>query len=211
MITVNHLAVSQSDRIVWMLEELGLPYQINWFDRGDDMLAPQAYLELHPAGMAPVVSDGERLMTESAAILEYLSYTYGEGRYSVQHDDPDYVNYLYWMHFNNNVQSVFFLKMALGGDFSAHPDNVIAKTAGRREQRYYQHLNEHLADREYLAAGRFTCADMMVMFNLTSLPLFGGRGIDDLPDVVRYVDALSSRPAYQKAMAIAGPAAKNAG
>ncbi|MBB3046441.1 glutathione S-transferase [Litorivivens lipolytica] len=207
MLTVYHLAVSQSDRVVWMLEELGIDYQLEWFDRGDDLLAPPEYLELHPAGMSPVVRDGDKLLTESAAILEYLSYRYADGKYSVKPEEEDYADYLYWMHFNNNVQSVFFLKMALGGDLSAVKDNPVATTAKRREERYYQHLNDYLEGRNYLAADRFTCADMMIMFNLTALPLFGGRGIDDLPNVKKYVEGISQRPAYQKAMAIAGPGA----
>jgi glutathione S-transferase len=207
MITVYHLAVSQSDRIVWMLEELGVEYKLEWFDRGDDMLAPPEYLALHPAGMAPVVKDGDKLLTESAAILEYLNHRYGGGQYSVKPEEEDYADYLYWMHFNNNVQSVFFLKMALGGDLNAQPDNMVAKTAKRREERYYAHLNDYLEGRSYLAGDRFTCADMMMMFNLTALPLFGGRTIDDLPNVKKYVEGISQRPAYQKAMAIAGPGA----
>ena len=111
------------------------------------------------------------------------------------------------MHFNNNVQSVIFLKMALGDDLNAQPDNMVAKTAKRREERYYAHLNDYLEGRSYLAGDRFTCADMMMMFNLTALPLFGGRTIDDLPNVKKYVEGISQRPAYQKAMAIAGPGA----
>ena len=207
MITVYHLAVSQSDRIVWMLEELGVDYKLEWFDRGEDMLAPPEYLELHPAGMAPVVKDGDKLLTESAAILEYLNHTYGGGQYSVKPEEEDYADYLYWMHFNNNVQSVFFLKMALGGDLTSQQDNMVAKTAMRREERYYAHLNDYLEGRSYLAGDRFTCADVMMMFNVTALPLFGGRSIDDLPNVKKYVEGISQRPAYQKAMAIAGPAA----
>lgn len=206
MITVYHLAVSQSDRIVWMLEELGLDYKLEWFDRGEDMLAPPEYLKLHPAGMAPVIRDGDKLLTESAAIVEYLSHTYGGGKLSVGPDQPNYADYLYWMHFNNNVQAVFFLKMAMGGKFDDSGDTM-AKTAKRREDRYYHYLNDYLADKDYLAGSNFSCADVMVMFNLTALPLFGGRGIDDLPNVQKYVERVSQRPAYQKAMAIAGPGA----
>ncbi len=207
MITIYHLGLSQSDRIVWLMEELGLAYTLEWFDRGDDMLAPPEYLALHPAGMAPVIRDGEKMITESAAIVEYISHNYGGGKLSVSPDQDNYADYLYWMHFNNNVQSVFFLKMALGGSFADAESNMVAKTAQRREERYYQHLNDHLGENDYLAGDSFTCADIMVMFNLTALPLFGGRAVDDLPNVLRYVERVSQRPAYQKAMAIAGPGA----
>lgn len=207
MITIYHLGLSQSDRIVWLMEELGLPYKLEWFSRGDDMLAPAEYLALHPAGMAPVIRDGDRLITESAAIVEYISHKYGGGKLSVTPDQDNYADYLYWMHFNNNVQSVFFLKMAMGGAFNDTENNMMAKTAKRREDRYYHHLNDYLGKHEYLGGDKFSCADIMVTFNVTALPMFGGRSIDDLPNVQAYVERISQRPAYQKAMAIAGPAA----
>lgn len=207
MITIYHLGLSQSDRIVWIMEELGLPYKLEWFDRGNDMLAPAEYLALHSAGMAPVIKDGDKLVTESAAIVEYISHKYGEGKLSVMPDSEHYADYLYWMHFNNNVQAVFFLKMAMGGNFDESETNMMAKTAKRREDRYYNYLDSYLADHDYLGGDKFSCADIMVMFNLAELSLFGGRTIDDLPNVLKYVGRISERPAYKKAMEIAGPAA----
>ena len=76
MLTIYHLGVSQSDRIVWLMEELGLPYELEWFDRGPDGLAPPEYLALHPCGTAPVVKDGDQTLTESAVILEYISHCF---------------------------------------------------------------------------------------------------------------------------------------
>ena len=72
MITIYHLGVSQSDRVVWLMEELNLPYHLEWFDRGEDGLAPDEYRALHPAATAPVIKDGDRTLTESAVILEYI-------------------------------------------------------------------------------------------------------------------------------------------
>ena len=110
------------------------------------------------------------------------------------------------MHFNNNVQGLFFAKLALGGapDAQAQGAGFFIK---RREDRYFGYLDQRLAASPYLAGDAFTCADIMVAFNLTELPLFGGRTIDDLPNVKAYVKRIESRPAYQKAMKIAGPAA----
>ena len=84
MITVYHLGRSQSDRIVWLMEELGLPYNLEWFDRGEDQLAPQAYRDLHPVGTSPIIRDGDTVLSESAAICEYVSQKYGNGALSVQ-------------------------------------------------------------------------------------------------------------------------------
>ena len=97
MITIYHLGVSQSDRIVWLMEELALPYQLEWYDRGENGLAPAEYLALHPAATAPVIRDGDLVLCESAAIVEYISQRYGEGKLSVASDQPNFPDYLYWM------------------------------------------------------------------------------------------------------------------
>ena len=209
MLTIHHLGVSQSDRIVWLMEELGLPYRLEWYDRKDG-LAPPEYLALHPAATAPVITDGELVLAESAVIVEYISHKYGGGRLSVTPDRPNYVEYLYWMHFNNNVQGLFFAKLALGGK----TDGDAARVAGfvkRREDGYYRHLDQRLGKSPYLAGPEFSCADIMVAFNLTSLSMFGGRKIDDLPNVGAYVGRITKRPAYTKAMGIAGPGATRPG
>jgi glutathione S-transferase len=209
MLTIHHLGVSQSDRIVWLMEELSLPYRLQWYDRKDG-LAPPEYLALHPAATAPVITDGDLVLAESAVIVEYVSHTYGGGRLSVVPGQPNYVEYLYWMHFNNNVQGLFFAKLALGGK----TDGDAARVAGfvkRREDGYYRHLDQRLGKSPYLAGPEFSCADIMVAFNLTSLSMFGGRKIDDLPNVGAYVARITQRPAYGKAMEIAGPGAKRPG
>ncbi len=209
MITIHHLGVSQSDRIVWLMEELELPYELRWYDRGPDMLAPQELRDLHPAGTAPVITDGDLVLPESTAIVEYISQRYGGGRLSVPPDAPDYPHYLYWMQFNNNLLSCVFVRAALqSAGVDPTPDNVVLTTCMRREEGIYRALEERLGESEYLGGPEFSCADIMSMFNLTSLGMIGGREIDDsLPNTRAYVERISARPAYQKAMAIAGPSA----
>ncbi|TXS96042.1 glutathione S-transferase [Parahaliea maris] len=206
MITIHHLGVSQSDRIVWLMEELGLPYELKWYDRGEDFLAPPEYRALHPAGTAPIITDGDLVLAESTAIVEYISQRHGGGRLSVQPDSPDYPHYLFWMQFNNNLQSALFIKIAAGPE--AGPDNLILTTAQRRADGLYRALEERLSASEYLGGPEFSCADIMSIFNLTSLAMLGAREIDDsLPATKAYVERVTSRPAYQKAMDIAGPGA----
>lgn len=209
MITIHHLGVSQSDRVVWLMEELQLPYELKWYDRGEDFLAPEEYRALHPSGTAPIITDGELVMAESTAILEYISQRYGEGRLSVPVDAPDYPHYLFWMQFNNNLQTTLFIKMAYqsaGGEPDA--DNLMMKTTLRREEGLYRALEERLGESDYLGGPEFSCADIMSLFNLTSLLGLGARAIDDsMPNTQAYVERVSARPAYQKAMAIAGPEA----
>ena len=209
MITIHHLGVSQSDRVVWLMEELGLPYELKWYNRGEDFLSPAEYRALHPVGTAPIITDGELVMAESTAIVEYISQRYGEGRLSLGPDDPEYPHYLFWMQFNNNVQSALFMKLAYqagGGDLSV--GGQIVDVITRRENGLYTYLEQRLSESDYLGAARFSCADIMTAFNLTSLGLLGAREVDDsLPNTRRYLDQIIARPAYQKAMSIAGPEA----
>ena len=207
MITIHHLGVSQSDRIVWLMEELGLPYKLKWYRRGPDRLAPSDFLALHPAATAPIIQDGDTVLAESGAIVEYICHRYAGGRLTVGPDQPNYADYLYWMYFNNNVLGLFFAKNALRANAHGPEAERIRRLIERRQEGYYRYLEQRLGTAPYLAGTEFSCADIMVMFNLTSLPLFGGRQIDDLPNVVAYVQRLGARPAYKKAMAIAGPAA----
>lgn len=209
MITIYHLGKSQSDRIVWLMEELGLPYQLEWFERADSGLAPEEYRQLHPVGTAPVIRDGDLVLGESAAIVEYISQRHGQGRLSVSADMPNYPDYLYWMQFNSNVQSVFFSKRvaaSLQGD--TQKSELGTSVMQRREDAYFGHLESRLSQADYLAGDQFTCADIMAVFNLTTLPLFGGRTIDDLPNTASYIERIAKRPAYIRAMAIAGPSAQ---
>jgi len=210
MITIHHLGVSQSDRVVWLMEELGLPYELRWYDRGPDGLAPAEYRALHPAATAPVISDGEIVLTESAVILEYICHRYADGRLTVGPDQPNYPEYLYWMHFNNNVQGMFFASLALAGAPPEHAERVGGFIRQRRD-RYYRYLDARLAESAYLAGPELTCADIMVAFNLTSLSRFGGRGLEGLENVPGYVDRIGQRPGYAKAMSIAGPSATRPG
>jgi len=209
MITIHHLGVSQSDRVVWLMEELNLPYKLKWYDRGADFLAPAEYRALHPIGTAPIITDGDLVMAESTAIVEYISQRHGGGRLSVPPDDPDYPHYLFWMQFNNNLQATLFIKLAFQSTGAAPAaDNPMMVTTQRREDAIYRALEQRLGESEYLGGPCFSCADIMSMFNLTSLGMLGARAVDDkLPHTRAYVERVTARPAYIKAMSIAGPAA----
>ncbi len=213
MITIYHLGRSQSDRVVWLMEELQLPYELKWYHRGADQLAPPEYRALHPMGTAPIITDDDVVVAESAAITEYIAQRYGGGSLSVDAAESHYPHYLFWMQFNNNFQSALFMSMAYaagGGDRA--DDNTITRLFSRRQEGLYRCLELRLGESEYLGADRFTCADIVSLFNLTSLEVLGARPIDDkLPNTRAYVQRITARPAYRKAMAIAGPAATSPG
>jgi glutathione S-transferase len=201
LLIIHHLGVSQSERVVWLMEELGLTYEIIWHRRDEDGFAPASYLALHPAATAPVIQDGDRTLCESAAILEYVCHKYADGRLTVSPDQPNFYDYVYWMHFNNNILGLLFTRLALRGQ----TEGRMAGFVQRREGGYARMLEQRLAESAYLAGPELTCADIMVMYGLTSPRIFGGR--DDLPNVRSYVERISKRPAYIKAMHVAGPTA----
>lgn len=208
MITLHHLAVSQSERIVWLMEELGLPYRLEWYSRKANRLAPDEYLALHPTAMAPVIEDDGRVLAESAVIVEYLCHRHAGGRFTVRPEQPNYYDYLYWMHFNNGLMGLRFTRSVLGAGASGPVAETMSELVERRETQAYRYLDQRLGECPYLAGDELSCADIMVIFRLTTGLLFGSRRIDDLPNVVAYVKRIEQRTAYRKAMEIAGPHAR---
>ncbi|MAT51652.1 MAG: glutathione S-transferase [Porticoccaceae bacterium] len=209
MITIYHLGVSQSDRVVWLMEELALPYNLEWFDRQESGMAPPEYKALHPAGTAPIIRDGDLVLSESRAIVDYIINRHGNGRLQVGVDQPNYPDYLYWMSFRDSLQGNLMLQLFLK---SARPDDPAVQRAGLfandRVDRQYAQLEDRLGQSDYLAGPEFTAADLINFFAFTTMPLFGGPGVDKLPNLSRYVQRVSQRPSYIKSMAIAGPDAK---
>ena len=207
MITIHHLGVSQSERIVWLMEELSLPYKLKWYQRKPNRLAPDELLALHPTAMAPVIQDGDVVLTESAVVAEYICHRHAGGRMTVRPEQPNYYDYLYWMHFNNNAMGLRFTKAVLSAGASGPVADTMCEVVTRREEQYYKYLDRRLGESAFLAGPELTCADILVVYRVTSGLLFGARPIDDLPSVIAYVKRIEARPAYQKAMAIAGPKA----
>ena len=206
MITLYHLGVSQSDRIVWLMEELGLPYHLEWFDRAESGLAPPAYKALPPAGTAPVIRDGDRVMGESRAIIEYIINRHGGGRLQVTPEAPNYPDYLYWMSFRDSLSANLMLRLFLR---NANPEDPAVQRAdgfsADRQGRQFAEVEARLAESPYLAGPEFTAADLINFFTFTTLPRFGGPTFEAYPHISAYIRRVGERPAYQRAMAIAGP------
>ncbi len=203
MITIYHLGVSQSDRIVWLMEELELPYRLEWFDRRqDNMLAPPEYRALHPTAMAPTIRDGDIVLTESVAIIEYIIQRHADGRLSVPIEQSNYPDYLYWMSFSLSLMSSIMTLLACkkGGDQGRYREVFQERT-----ERYLNFMNTRLGEVQYLAGPEFTAADIQNLFALTTMPRFGGPSVDNLHNIVDYLGRVTQRPAYLKAMTIAGP------
>ena len=198
MLTVHHLGISQSERIVWLCEELSLPYQLVRYDRDPvTRLAPAEYKALHPFGTAPVIVDGAVVLAESAAIMEYIIARYGKGRLAVRPDAPNYPDYLFWFHFAN----ASMMPVQFAGALKPSPDES-PRTRISRERcaRTWQMVESRLAEVPYFAGREFTAADIIMMFPLTTMRAFVPRDISGCPNVLAYLQRIGARPAYQQAM-----------
>ncbi|WP_431262701.1 glutathione S-transferase family protein [Roseateles chitinivorans] len=205
MITIHHLGHSQSERILWLCEELGIPYELERYTRDAvTRLSPPELKARHPLGAAPLIEDGDLLLAESAAIVEYLIAKHGGGRLKPSPEHPDFAPFLYWFHFaNGNLQPVMLRRMTLGRALPAdHP--VLAATQERLDK-VLALVEERLGQAPYFAGDEFTAADIMSVFSLTTMRLFLPVDLAPYPNVRAYLQRIGQRPAYQRAMTKGDP------
>ena len=139
MLTVHHLGKSQSERIVWLCEELAIPYELKLYERDRvTLLAPPEYKALHPTQAAPVIFDGDLVLAESGAIMEYIIAKYGRGRFTVPADHPDYPQYLYWFHAANGTILPSLGRNMLMGMLNLTADNPRVAALRARLERQLQ-------------------------------------------------------------------------
>src|SRR5277367_396239 len=136
MLTIHHLGHSQSERIVWLCEELGVPYALKLYKRDAvTMLSPPELRALHPMGTAPVITEGDLVLGESGAIVEYIIHKHGGGRLALGPDHPDYASYLYWFHFaNGNLQPVMGRTMVMRRAGLPADNPVLLSVQGRLDR-----------------------------------------------------------------------------
>jgi glutathione S-transferase len=202
MLTVHHLSASQSERVIWLCEELGVPYEIVRYERDPvTRSAPPEMKALSPFGTAPVISDGDLVLGETGAIVDYILTKYGEGRLALPADHPAFADYLFWLHFSNGSFMpsglVDYVLQAAGA-----ADTPIARMMRARSDRALQISEARLAHAAYFAGEAFTAADIMMV-----LPLRGGSARDPAawPNVQAYLRRIGDRPAYRQAMKKAEP------
>lgn len=201
MLTVHHLGISQSDRIVWLCEELGIDYQLIRYERDpEDRLAPAAYRALHPAGTAPVITDGDVVLAETMAIIEYIVARYGGAQLVVSPNDPGFANYLFWYHFSNGSLMPAAMMMTAEGP--------MASVMRQRLQRYLKMYEAHFtAGNLWLAGDRFTIADVVTEFPFKALRMMKQIDLSAYPRIEAYLGRMTARPAYRRAMEKAEPGA----
>jgi glutathione S-transferase len=210
MLVIHHLGISQSDRIVWLCEELEIPYQLVRYDRDPTTkLAPAAYRALTPFGTAPVITDGPLVLGESAAIIEYIITLYGQGRLAVAPGAPGYTDYLFWFHFaNGSLMPSAMIDMIAAMVAGEQADNAVLLSLRTRLNRAYAQIEARLGDAAYLAGDTFTAADIMTLFPLTTMRIFAPRDMTPYPNIRAYLSRIGERPAFRRAMAKADPGFK---
>lgn len=206
MLIVHHLGLSQSDRIVWLCEELGLAYELRRYDRDPQTkAAPPDYKALHPFGTAPVIEDGELVLAESGAIVEYICRKHTGGRLLLGPEHPEYGNFLFWFHFaNGSVLPAVTMDMAAVW-LGIEPDAARAHPTGSRTDKAYAMAEERLGEASFFAGDALSAADIMMLFTLTTMRRFAPRDMAPYPNIRAYLQRVGTRPAYLRAMAKADP------
>ena len=206
MITVYHLGVSQSERIVWLCEELALPYTLQRYERDPQTrMAPADYKALHPMGVAPVIRDGDLVMAESGAIVEYLIQKYAEGRLSAPPKQKNFADYLFWFHFANGTLMPSEMGALIAVSLKLADGNPIVGMLNRRSERAFTMIEKRLGEAAYFAGDEFTAADIMMLFPLSTMRAFVPREIKGTPNLQAYLKRIGERPAYRRAMAKGDP------
>jgi glutathione S-transferase len=201
MLTVHHLGVSQSERIVWLCEELDVPYDLVRYERDPvTRLAPPEYKALHPFGTAPVITDGDLVLGESGAIIEYICRRHGDGRLLLDPNDPGYADYLYWFHFANASMMPASMVDLILNMVGSGEETDVTKALRARGERAMDMVERRLGEAEYFAGSAFTAADVMMVFPLTTMRAFVPRDLSPYPNVRAYLHRIGQRSAYAQAM-----------
>lgn len=203
-IIVHHLEESRSQRVLWLMEELGLDYEVKRYPRNaQTRLAPPELKELHPLGKSPVIEKDGRIYAESGAIIEYFAEMEAFGALSVLPGDPARAEYLYWLHFaEGSAMLPLLLKLYVG----LLGENGAPLMQMRVEPEIANHLgfmNAAMEGKDFFAAGRFTAADIEMSFVLDASASRGG--LENYPNLVRVRAGYQGRPAYQRALEKGGP------
>lgn len=208
MLTVHHLNESRSQRILWLLEELELPYEIVAHTRDPKTrLAPPSLLAVHPLGKSPVIVDGGLTVIESGAIIDYVIRRHGEGRLAPDPASADFDRYQQWLHYaEGSAMLPLMLNMYVGrlGEAGAplHP-RIQGEIAN-----HLSFVNDHLAGREYFVGEALTGADIQMSFVPEVAKAMGK--LPDYPHMAAWIERMHARPAWSKALEKSGPYALGA-
>jgi glutathione S-transferase len=218
MITVHHLNNSRSQRVLWLLEELGLDYEIVRYERDPKtLLAPDALKRVHPLGKSPVITDDGQTIAETGAIIEYVAERYGAGRLAPPRGTPEHLRYVYWLHYaEGSAMPPLLLKLVFQriakspAPFFIRP--IVKQLAKRVQDAFVDpqlalhmgYWEEELEGRTWFAGEEFTAADIQMSYPVEAAASRGGLG-RAYPKLQNFLTKIHARPAYQRALQRGGP------
>jgi len=218
MITVHHLNNSRSQRVLWLLEELEVPYDVKRYERdATTMLAPASLKAVHPLGKSPVITDGEITLAESGAIIEYLAGKYAGGRLLPPAGTPERLRCTYWLHYAEGsampplLMSLIFNRVRTSPmPFFAKPiargiaDKVMNNFVSPQIKLHFDYMEGELGKSTWFAGNEFSAADVQMSFPLEAAA--SRAGLDaSRPKLAAFLERIHARPAYQRALAKGGP------
>jgi glutathione S-transferase len=213
VIVVHHLNNSRSQRVLWLLEELGTPYEVKRYQRdAKTMLAPPELRAVHPLGKSPVIEDGGNLIAESGAIIEYLVESYGGGRFIPAAGTPERLRYRYWLHFAEGTAMPPLLLKLIFDRIERGPMPFFVRPfaraiAGRAKnamvlpnlERNLDYMEAELDKSAWFAGDEFSAADIQMSFPLEAARARGGLD-DKRPKLMAFLERIHARPAYLRAL-----------
>jgi glutathione S-transferase len=213
MIVVHHLNNSRSQRVLWLLEELGLEYEVRKYQRNrETMLAPPELKAIHPLGKSPVITDGELTLAESGAIVETLADRHGGGRLARPYDSPERVRYIYWLHYaEGSAMAPQLLKLMFDRvagarmPFFVRPivrrvrQSVMDAFIGPQLKLHLDYLENELSRSPWFCGAEFSAADVQMSFPLEIAVVRAGLD-ESRPNLMGFLRRIHARPAYQRAL-----------
>lgn len=213
MITLHHLNNSRSQRIIWLLEELALDYEIKRYERdAKTMLAPPSLRKVHPLGKSPVITDGDNTLAESGAIIEYLVERYGAGRLIPPAGSPERLRYTYWLHFAEGSAMPPLLLKLIFDKIETTPMPFFAKPIAKgisakvkssfinpQMTQILDYMEKELVKKDWFAGTDFSAADIQMSFPLEAAAARGGLDASK-PRLTDFLGRIHARPAYQRAL-----------
>ncbi len=216
MLTLHHLNNSRSQRVLWLLEELGVPYEIVRYQRMPNMLAPPALRAVHPLGKSPVITDNGNTVAESGAIIEYIIDTYGDGRLIPPQGSPERLRYTYWLHYAEGsampplLMKLIFTLIPRRAPALIRPlarmitAPILATMVDPQIKQHMAYWEGELAKAEWFAGGDFTAADVQMSFPVEAAAARGGLDAH-YPKTMAWLQRIHARPAYNRALEKGGP------
>lgn len=217
MITVHHLEHSRSQRILWLLEALGLDYEVKRYARDSrTRLAPPELKQVHPLGKSPVITDGRHTIAESGAIVDYLVERYGNGRLAPPHDSDDALHYRHWIHYaEGSIMPLLVMRLIFGMLPRQAPrllrplmkkvdDGVMKNFLGPQLRLHMDYIESALKETGHFVGADWTAADILMSFPLEAVAARAAPA-GTYPAIHRFVAAARAEPAYQRALERGGP------